>query len=245
MSPATLLAANLAVAIGSIVQAASGVGAGFLMVPLIAWVDLELLPGAMICGSLALSGIMAWRERGAIDRANLPAIFLGILAGAVVGGWVLSRVPGEQLGMVFGSVILLAVALTASGLNIPLNRTSALISGVVSGAMGASSGIGAPILAVLYQRESGPTVRATLALLYTGASLMILAVLALFGEFGRQDLVSGVMLMPGFLFGYWLANRWRHRLSGLGSRGPVLMVSALAAGALILDSVGAFQAGRG
>jgi len=233
-----LLAASAAVAIGSIVQAASGVGAGFLMVPMIAWIDIELLPGPMICGSLALSGIMAWRERGAIDRDNLPTIFLGILAGSVVGAWVLSRVPGDQLGIVFGTVILLAVALTASGLNVPLNRPSALVSGTISGAMGASSGIGAPMLAILYQRESGATVRATLALLYTGASLMILVTLALFGEFDKKDLANGVALMPGFLFGYWLANRWRRRLAGLGSRGPVLVVSALAALTLIGRSVG-------
>jgi len=235
-----LLAASLAVAIGSIVQAASGVGAGFLMVPMIAWVDIGLLPGPMICGSLALSGVMAWRERGAIDRGNLPGIFTGIFAGAVVGAWVLSRVPVEQLGIVFGTVILLAVALTASGLNVPLNRTSALISGTISGVMGASSGIGAPMLAILYQHESGPTVRSTLALLYTGASLMILVILALFGEFNGVDLANGFALMPGFLFGYWLANRWRQRLAGLGSRGPVLLVSALAALALIGGSVGVF-----
>lgn len=240
MSLLTLLAASLAVALGSIVQAASGVGAGFLMVPLIAWIDLRLLPGAMICGSLALSGIMAWRERGAIDRYNLPVLFLGILGGSVVGAWILSRVPAGQLGIVFGTVILLAVALTASGLNIPLNRTSALVSGTISGAMGASSGIGAPMLAIFYQHQSGPTVRATLALLYTGASLMILVILALFGQFDATDLVHGIALMPGFLFGYWLANRWRHRLVGLGSRGPVLVVSALAAVTLILKSLGEF-----
>jgi uncharacterized membrane protein YfcA len=238
MSLLDLLAASLAVAIGSVVQAASGVGAGFLMVPMIAWVNIELLPGPMICGSLALSGVMAWRERGAIDRDNLPTLFLGILAGSFVGAWVLSRVPADQLGAVFGTVILLAVALTASGLNVPLNRTSALVSGTISGAMGASSGIGAPMLAVLYQHESGPTVRATLALLYTGASLMILAVLALFGEFDTADLGNGIALMPGFLFGYWLANHWRRRLAGLGSRGPVLVVSALAAATLILGSLG-------
>lgn len=240
MSLLDLVAASLAVAIGSIVQAASGVGAGFLMVPMIAWVNIELLPGPMICGSLALSGIMAWRERGAIDQNNLPVIFLGIFAGSLVGAWVLSRVPADQLGLVFGTVILLAVALTASGLKVPLNRASALVSGTISGAMGASSGIGAPMLAILYQRESGPTVRATLALLYTGASLMILVVLAAFGEFGGADLANGVALMPGFLLGYWLANRWRHRLAGLGSRGPVLVVSALAAVTLIGRSVGVF-----
>jgi uncharacterized membrane protein YfcA len=230
---AEILAANLVVMLGSVVQAASGVGAGFLMAPLIAWIDLGFLPGPMIFGSLALSGIMAWRERGAIDRANLPVIFAGILAGSLPGGWILSSVSGDALGIVFGAVILAAVALTASGLSIPLNRRNALTSGFISGVMGTSTGIGAPILAILYQRQAPALVRATLAYLYTGASLMILVVLAAYGEFGVAEIGRGLSLVPGFLVGYALANSLRHRLARFGARGPVLAVSAVAALALL------------
>lgn len=243
MNLTEVLAANLVVMLGSVVQAASGVGAGFLMAPLIAWIDLGLLPGPMIFASLALSGIMAWRERGSIDRANLPVIFLGILPGSLAGGWILSSVPGNALGIVFGTVILLAVALTASGLDIELNRRNALVSGMIAGAMGTSTGIGAPILAILYQRQAPALVRATLAYLYTGASLMILAVLAAYGEFGATEIVHGLGLVPGFLIGYALANSLRHRLAGLGARGPVLAVSAIAAVALLARGLAPLIAG--
>lgn len=231
------VAATATIAIGSIVQAASGVGAGFLMVPMLAFIDLGLVPGPLIFGSLVLSGIMAWRERGAIDSDNLVPMFMGLLPGCALGAWIISIVPADQLGIVFAIVILLGIAVTTSGLNLPLNRLSALVAGGVAGTMGASSGIGAPVIAILYQHASGARVRSTLALIYTFASLLILVALAVFGRFGRAEMLSGFALMPGFLAGYWVANRLRHRLDQLASRPVVLSVSAAAAIALFLRSV--------
>jgi uncharacterized membrane protein YfcA len=43
-----LAAATLVVALGSVVQAISGVGAGFLIVPLLAWIDVGLIPGPVV-----------------------------------------------------------------------------------------------------------------------------------------------------------------------------------------------------
>lgn len=232
-----LAAATAAIAFGSLVQAASGVGAGFLMVPMLAFIDLSLVPGPMIFASLALSGIMAWRERGAIDRDNLAPMFTGLVPGCALGAWIISIVPGDRLGIVFGVVILLGIALTVSGLDLSLNRTSALLAGGIAGTMGASSGIGAPVVAILYQHASGARVRSTLALIYTVASLLILVALAVFGRFGTAEVEAGVALIPGFLVGYWLANRLRNRIDRLASRPVVLSVSAAAAIALLIRSL--------
>lgn len=232
------VAATATIAIGSIVQAASGVGAGFLMVPMLAFIDLGLVPGPLIFGSLVLSGIMTWRERGAIDSDNLAPMFMGLLPGCALGAWIISIVPADQLGIVFAIVILLGIAVTTSGLDLPLNRLSALVAGGVAGTMGASSGIGAPVIALLYQHASGARVRSTLALIYTFASLLILVALAVFGRFGGTEMLSGFALMPGFLAGYWVANRLRHRLDQLASRPVVLSVSTAAAIALLIRSIG-------
>ena len=237
MSLADFVAATLAIALGSLVQAASGVGAGFLMVPMLAFIDLSLVPGPMIFGSLSLSSIMAWRERGAIDNQHLTPMCLGLVPGCALGAWILSIVPGDRLGIVFAIVILLAIALTLAGLDIRLTRLTALAAGGISGTMGASSGIGAPVLAILYQHTSGSSVRSTLALIYTVASLIILVMLAAFGRFGVNGILTGIALMPGFLIGYWIANRFRHRLSQRATRPLVLSVSGAAAIALLIRSL--------
>jgi len=230
-------AATLAVVVGSIVQVTSGVGGGFIIVPLLAWVDLGLVPAPLIFASLSLSTIMAFRERGAIDWAHIPATLIGLIPGSLAGAYVLSSVPANSLGVVFGTVILLGILITTAGIEIRPTRVTALISGALGGAMGTTSGIGAPLLALLYQRESGPRVRATLAMLYTGASILILVVLFGFDKFSVAEARSGLLLMPGFLLGYWVANRFTVHLDRGGTRIAVLCVSAAAAIALIVRSL--------
>lgn len=237
MSYLDFAAATLTIVFGSIVQAASGVGAGFLMVPMLAIIDLSLVPGPLIFGSLALSSVMTWRERGAIDRANLAPMIAGLVPGGVLGAWILSVVPAAQLGVVFALVILAAIALTIAGPDVQPSRRAALVAGMVAGTMGASSGIGAPVVAILYQHASGPQVRATLALIYTIASLLILVALAAFGRFGPAEALAGAGMMPGFLVGYWVANRLRSRLDMVATRPVVLGVSAAAALTLLIRSL--------
>jgi uncharacterized membrane protein YfcA len=229
--------ATLAVVLGSVVQVVSGVGGGFIIVPLLAWIDLRFVPAPLVFASIALSTLMAVRGRRDVDWGHLPASMLGLLPGSLLGALILTNVAPERLGIVFGSVILLAVAITWVAPRVPLTNSTAIAAGVVAGAMGTSSGIGAAPLALAYQHESGPRVRATLAALYTCASLLILAVLHWFGRFGTDEIVTGLLLMPGFVIGYVVANRFTAHVDRAGSRIAVLAVSAAAAMILIVRSL--------
>jgi len=229
--------AALAIFAGSVLQTLTGVGTGFLVVPVIALIDIALLPGPMVMASMSLSGLMAYRGRASIDYNNVGAILCGIVPGGIVGALVLRGVNLEQLGLVFGVVILLGVILTALSLRVPLTRTSGLLAGMAAGAMGASTGIGAPVLAILYQRASGPIIRATLALLYTTASALILVILILFGQFDLDRAIAAVWLMPGFVIGYLASQHLTTRLDQAGIRWLVLGMAAFAALALMVRSV--------
>jgi uncharacterized membrane protein YfcA len=230
-------AATLAVILGSVVQVASGVGGGFVIVPILAWVDLSLVPAPMIFASLSLSGLMAFRERHSIDWEHVPITLVGLVPGSLFGAYILSSVPAPKLGVVFGTVILLGILITGSGIELRRTRTTAAVSGALSGAMGTSSGIGAPLLALFYQKEKGARVRATLAVLYTGASILILIILFGFGQFSADDMRSGAQLIPGFLIGYWVANHFTVHIDQSGTRVAVLCVSGAAAIALIVRSL--------
>jgi uncharacterized membrane protein YfcA len=238
MSLFEFAAASLAVVLGAVVQATSGVGGGFVIVPLLAWIDLSLVPGPLIFASLSLSGLMAFRERYSIDWKHIPITLIGLIPGSLFGGYILSSVDANNLGIVFGTVILLVILITISGLEIRRTRTTAAVSGALAGAMGTSSGIGGPLLALLYQKEKGPQVRATLAVLYAGASILILIILYGFDKFSADDMRSGAMLMPGFLVGFWIANHLTPHIDRGGTRIAVLCVSGAAAIALIVRSLG-------
>ena len=237
MSIVEFAAATLAVLLGSVVQVASGVGGGFIIVPLLAFVDLNLIPAPLIFASLSLSGLMALRERAAIDWRHIPITLLGLIPASILGAYILASVPVTRLGLVFGTVILIGILFTLSGLHIPLTRMTAMVSGALSGIMGTTSGIGAPPLALLYQRESGPRLRATLAVIYSGASMLMLCILFAFGQFSLPKAWAGIQLMPGFVLGYWVANHFTPHMDRGGTRIAVLCVSAAAAVALIIRSL--------
>lgn len=229
-------AATLAVVLGSVVQVASGVGGGFVIVPFLALLDPNLIPAPLIFASLSLSGLMAMREWPAVIWTYVPITLIGMIPGAVLGAYVLSSVSFTNLGIVFGTVILIGIVLTATGLHLPLTRMTAMLSGALSGVMGTTSGIGAPPLALLYQNEPGPRVRATLAVIYTGATLLMLCILFGFGQFSMSKAYAGVQLMPGFVLGYWIAHRFTTHVDSGWTKIAVLAVSGTAAIALILRS---------
>ncbi len=58
-----IFAANTVLALGSVLQAATGLGAGLVVVPLLALISLDFVPGPVILAALTLAWLMAWRGR--------------------------------------------------------------------------------------------------------------------------------------------------------------------------------------
>jgi uncharacterized membrane protein YfcA len=236
MELADWLLASLVIIFGAVVQGLSGVGSGFIMVPLLALIDLRLLPGALIFGSLSISGSMAWIERSHINVRETYLVLLAIVPGSVIGSWLLSVIRAEQLGIFFGIMILLGVAISVVGVRLSPGPWHSAIAGTVAGAMGAASGIGAPVVALLYQHRSGPELRATLAFLYTIASTIILIALAAFGQFGLTQLGLGLLLFPGYLTGLYISRQFTAQVDHGNARIVVLVVAVVSALSLIAAS---------
>lgn len=152
------IVAGFVIVIGSTLQASTGFGAGLIVVPLLALIDLEFVPGPVIFASLGLSALMTVVGRDAINRVHLRTVTIGLIG---------------------GMLILVAVLLTALGLKLQFTTSNSLIAGAVSGFMGMTAAVGAPILARLYQYEKGNTLRATLAFLYLFSSVGMLLLLHL------------------------------------------------------------------
>lgn len=234
---AGLAASILVITLGAVLQASTGLGAGLVIVPLLGLISLELVPGPVIFASVALSSLMAWRGRSSIDFTNMKTVVAGLVAGTVLGTLALSAVPLDRAGILFGMLVLLAVAIAAAGKRVRFNLPNTLAAGALSGFMGVTAAIGAPVLALLYQHESGRTLRATLGFLYLLSSLMMLAFLHLAGHFGGKELRLGLYLVPGFLAGYVLAAPIAKALDRGYTRIAVLLISSAGAVALVVRSL--------
>lgn len=229
--------AALVIAVGAVLQAATGMGTGILIVPLLALIDLNLVPGPVVMASMALSLPMAWRGRRHIADHELRPLLAGLVAGCSVGALGLAALPPDRVGLAFAVVILATVAVTTVGVHLPFNRRSLVSVGVIAGVMGASSGVGAPPIALLYQHREGPELRPTLAFVYAISSLIILGFLTLFGRFGLHEISLALVLVPGYVLGYLLATPLARILDAGYSRVAVLVLSTVSALALLLRSL--------
>lgn len=226
---------NLIVALGSVLQASTGIGLSLVAVPFLVLIRPVLVPGPILFANLLLSAIVALGGRGAIDRAGLKPTLAGLLVGSGLGAIGLMWVPVAQLPLLFGSLILVAVGVSVVGIDLRLIPRNFVLAGMASGLMGTMVGIHGPPIALLYQRQAGNRVRATLGFVFAIAYALSLAALHGVGLFSIQEFQFGITLAPGVVLGYAVsrfATKWLDRGSWL--RIAILTVSALGALTLLL-----------
>jgi uncharacterized membrane protein YfcA len=232
-----LIIISLIVCFGSVLQASTGFGVGLIIVPLLALVDLSYVPGPVIFGSLALSSLMTLAGRHHIDSDNLPWISIGLIIGSVIGAQALSYIPHNLSGVLFGSLIIIAIALSYLKFSMRLNIPIYIAAGVASGFMGTTSAIGAPVLALLYQYHEGKRLRATLGFLYFLSSIMMIILLHFHGHFGLTEIKHGLLLMPGFVLGFFIAQPIARYLDKGYTRPAVLVIAFASAFYLMVKSM--------
>jgi uncharacterized protein len=238
MTVTHLAAANIAVMLGAILQASTGLGAGLIIVPLIALVSLIFVPGPLVLASMALSGLMAWQGRREIDARGLPMLLGFLFVGVILGALSIAAIPPQRAGIAFGVLVLIAVAVSAAMPRLARNLPVVAGAGVSSGFMGAISGIGAPVLALLYQHEEPRVLRATLGFIFFLSSIAILTCLHFAGRFAWEETWLGLALVPGYVIGFLVAPPIARLLDRGNSRFLVLVISSLSALVLIARSVG-------
>lgn len=225
----TALLSTAVVTSGALLQSATGLGAGLVVVPLLALISLDLVPGPMVFASLALSTTMCIAGRQHIDFENVRPILVGLLLGTVVAAAYIARLPLDALSLVFGVLILVAIGCTLRAPRFSLTAKGGVAAGALSGFLGTSVGIGAPVLAIVFQHYSGEKLRATLAFLYTLSSVTILLFLHLAGRFGSEEIISGLILAPGFVLGYLISPKLVAFIDRGYARPAVLILSTVSA----------------
>jgi uncharacterized membrane protein YfcA len=232
-----LLFGGLAALTGAIVQGSVGLGVGLVATPIVTMLFPSLMPGAILVVALALPLATLAQEVGHVDPRGLGWAFGGRLAGTPFGVWLVAAVPDRVLGVVIGVVVLAALAMTTREREVPRNRRTLAAAGIISGTTGTASGIGGPPIALLYQRESGPRVRATLALYFFGGALLSLTVLGLAGHLPVRQVVAGLALLPFVLAGFLLAGPLRRYLDAGRLRLALLIVVGTSAMVLIVRNL--------
>lgn len=222
-----------AVVAGACLQGSLGFGLGLVAAPVLVLLDPRLVPGPLLCMSVPMALLVAWRERDSLDFGSVRWAVAGRVPGTFLGSAAVVVLSQRWIAGLFALAVLSAVALGGLGLSVAPTRRNLLVAGVASGAMGTSTSVGGPPIALIYQRSSGPALRASMAaFMIFGASFSV-AVLVAVGEFGRTDLKLSALLVPGVLVGFVL-SRWTNRFLDNGYTRPAVLAFAAASAVSIL-----------
>ena len=115
----------LVAATGGAVQGSIGFGQNLVLVPIVALVVPEAVPGALVLLGIPLTLIMAAREWHGVDWPGLGWIVLGRVPGTVVGVLIVALVSGNLLSTLAGSAVLAGVLLSVLAGHVPVNRETA------------------------------------------------------------------------------------------------------------------------
>lgn len=238
MPPVTvILAAGLAVAVGALVQSGAGLGVGLVASPVVALLDPALMPGSMLVTGTWLPALILAREARHTDWRGVSWALAGRVAGTVVGVWVVAALSFRALEIIVGIVVLAGIAVTSLGTFVPRNRWTLLTAGVISGATATASSIGGPPVALLYQRERGPCVRATLSVFLCVGNLVALAGLAASGHLPTRDIGTGLVFVAFAAIGFAASPRLRQFLDAGRTRIAVPVLACASAIVLIVHSI--------
>src|SRR6516165_1112352 len=192
---AVIAAAGLFVALGGFVQSGIGLGLGLVAAPVVTLLDPALMPGSMLVAGASLPVLILAREALHTDWPGVSWALAGRVAGTVGGIWVLAAMSLRALGIVVGGMVLAVVALSIREAVVPRNRVTLVTAGVISGVTGTATSIGGPPVALLYQDQSGPRVRATLSVYFTIGNSIALAALAATGPLPERAVVVGLVFV--------------------------------------------------
>ena len=216
------------------VQASIGFGMALIAAPILVMIDPRLVPGPLIASAFVLVLLVAIRDRSHVDYGTVRFSMVGNAVGAFTGAAVVALLDPRSYAILFGLLVLLGVALSAMGLRIAVSRGLALGAGLLGGFMSATSSIGGPPMALVYQHEGAERFRGTLSAYFVFSTVVSVAALAWFGRFGWQELRLAGILIPGQIVGFALSFPMTRVLRGHSIRPFILGLSSLAAIVLLV-----------
>ena len=237
MSWGLLLAAGVVVAAGGLLQGLIGFGLALVAVPLLALLDPALLPVPVLMIAATHASMALAREFSHVDWRGVGWAMLGRLPGTVVGIWIVDALDPKGFGLVVGGSVLACVLLSITTWRPEPRPKSLVTAGFASGSFGTATAVGGPMVALLYQNQAGPQVRATLAAFFvlgSGASIIGLLVA---GQVSAHQLWTGLALVPFLVAGFLLSGPLRKKFDAKGIRTPMLVVAGTSAVVLIVRSL--------
>jgi uncharacterized membrane protein YfcA len=229
VTAAEIVVALVLAAVGATLQGSVGFGLAVVSAPILLLMDPVWVPGPTLLAAVLLVALIAHRDRAHIIREDVALGIVGRLIGTIPSAYALYILPGRGFDLLFAVMVLVGVALSASGWHIARTPVNVIVAATLSGIAGTVSSIGGPPMALVYQHERGPSARGTMSAIFIAGTVISVIGLWWAGRFGLVELTLGLILMPAVYVGFVLSRHTAARLDAHHTRPAILAVSALSA----------------
>ncbi len=223
--------------LGSFVQGSVGFGHNLIAAPAMAFVDDRFVPGPAILGAMVLTALMAVRDRQGVHLGEVRTALLGRIPATVVAALTVAFLPERGLAVLFAVLVLVAVAISGSGVHLRPTTGRLLGAGALSGFMATTTSIGGPPMAMLYASEEGRRMRGTLAGFFLVGSFLSVGALLVAGTFGEESIRLSLVQAPGIVVGFAASSVGARHLDAGHTRPAVLAVSVLGAVSVLAKTI--------
>lgn len=237
VTPTQIVIAILLTIIGSAIQGNVGIGFAVFAGPILLLVNTAFVPAPVVLAAMLLVMLIAWRERRDVIVEDLKYAIVGRTIGTLPAAYAVKAFPKSAYELLFAALVIVGVVLSALGWHVVRSRQNVVLASVVSGFMSTVSSMGGPPMALLYQNEEGPRIRATISAIFTVGGFITLAGLWWAGRFGRVELLLGLLLMPGILIGFVISSYTTEIADRVQLKPVILTISALSALAVIYKAL--------
>ncbi|TBW57894.1 sulfite exporter TauE/SafE family protein [Marinobacter halodurans] len=236
---ADLILANLFLMAGACLQGVAGYGIGTLSAPLLFLLSPLFVPGPLVVNAVVLAILLLLRNRASIRFREVRYAIGGSIVGTTLAGLTLAVITGTAFDLMFGVLILLGVLVSVAGLRPALNPRNSAVAGAASGYMGTVVAVGGPPIAMIYQNEKGPLVRANMSAFFLFTSCASIVALFFAGRLGLPEMKLFLLTLPGVVTGFLLSATLVQRLPFSAMRPLILGIAAVAGiGAMVRGLTG-------
>ena len=217
-SPEVMILVPLIVLFAYLVFGVSGFGSTLIAIPFLVHVIPLKFAIPMVVVLDCVSAIsMGLKLRADVLKAEFMPMLPFLVAGLLLGAFVLLNVPAQWLMLALGALVLVFGAnfLLTRKSAIQLPRWSVAPIGLFAGTTSSAFGVGGPIY-VFYFAARGATpeqIRATVPAVFSFTSVARIAIFAGVGLFNVQVLTAVAALLPVMALGLWCGHRLHGRLT--------------------------------
>jgi uncharacterized membrane protein YfcA len=227
VSSGEVAATLLVLACASMVQATAGFGFALLSMPLLSTI---IGPPS----ALAVTSLVAIVNSGTeADRTLLRRLVVAAIVGMPAGLWLLETVSVRTMQLVISATVALSAVLLGSGLRLRrVGATTDIAAGLLSGALGTSTGTSGPPIVISLQSRALPaaTLRATISTQFAATGWISVGLLSVRGHVDRADVLVALAALPVLLVSWTIGARSFRRLTQTHYDALVVVLLLVAAG---------------